>query len=112
MSNRIDPGHQGIVDKTGSHKVPGSGRGTSAQPGESASSGKTTAKTSLRDTVVLTKRSQLLERLEKTAAQLPEINRARVEAVKADIADGKYRIDADNIADILLRIDKEIGDSS
>ena len=112
MSNRIGPKHHGIVDKTDSHKVPGSGPGASAQSGETVNAGKTAGKTSLRDTVMLTERSQLLERLDQTAAQLPAIDRARVEAVKADIADVRYQIDADNIADILLRLEKEMGDSS
>ena len=110
MSNKIGPKHPGIVDKTDSHKVPGPG--AALQPDKSPSSGKVSGDNSLHDTVVLTERSQLLQRLEKTAAELPEIDRARVEAVKADIADGKYQIDVDNLADILLRIEKEMGDSS
>lgn len=111
MSNKIDPMHHGIVDKTG-HKVSGPARGTTVQPGGSAGSGKSTGKTSLSDTVVLTDRSQLLERLHNIAAKLPAIDRARVEAVKADIANGKYQIDVDNIVDILLRIEEEFGDRS
>ena len=109
MSNKIDPIHHGVVDKTG-HKVSGSGRGATVQPGGSAGSGKSTGKPASIDTVVLTERSQLLERLEVIAAKMPSIDRARVEAVKADIANGKYQIDADNIADILLRIEQEFGD--
>ena len=112
MSNRIGPKHPGIVDKTDSHKVPGSGRGAPVQPGKSSTSSKVSGGNSVRDTVELTERSQLLERLEKTAAASPGIDRARVDAVKADIAAGKYQIDAENIADILLRIEKETGDSS
>ncbi len=104
--------HRGIVDKTGSHKVPGSGRAAPAQPGESASSSKRIGKSSSSDTVVLTDQGQLLEHLEKTVAQLPAIDRARVEAVKNDSASGKYEIDVDNIADILLRTEKEFGDQS
>ena len=112
MSNRIDGVHRGIVDKTSSHKVPGSGRAAPAQPGEAAGSSKSSGKSSSSDTVVLTDHGQLLERLEKTVAQLPAIDPARVAAVKNDIASGKYEIDVDNIADILLRTEKEFGDQS
>ena len=104
--------HRGIVDKTGSHNVPGSGRAAPARPGESASSGKSSGKTSSSDTVALTDHGQLLERLEKTVANLPAIDPARVAAVKNDIASGKYKIDVDNIADILLRTEQEFGDQS
>ncbi len=109
MSNRIDPLHSGIVDKT-NHKVSESSRGTTVQPGGSAGSGKSPGITASNDKVTLTGRYQLLERLEKTAAKLPAIDRARVEAVKADIANGKYQIDVDNIADILLRTEQVFGD--
>ncbi len=109
MSNRIDPMHRGMIDKT-DNKVSESGRGTTVRPGGSAASGTPAGKTASSDTVTLTDRYQLLERLEKTAAKLPAIDRARVEAVKADIANGKYQIDVDNIADILLRTDQELGD--
>ena len=109
MSNRIEPPHRGMVDKT-DQKVSESSRGTTVQPGGSAGSGKSPGKAALSDKVTLTGRYQLLERLEKTAAELPAIDRARVEAVKADIASGKYQIDVETIADILLRTEQEFGD--
>ncbi len=101
--------NRGIVDKT-DHKVSESSRRTIVQPGGSAGSDKSPGKASLSDKVTLTGRYQLIERLEKTAAKLPAIDRVRVDAVKADIASGKYQIDVDNIADILLRTEKEFGD--
>lgn len=111
MVNGIDPMHHGIVEKPG-HKVSGADGGAAvARPDQSTETNASTAKSLPGDTVVLTERAQLLERLEKTAAALPVIDRARVDAVKADIAAGKYEIDADNIADILLRAEREFGDS-
>lgn len=110
MVNGIDPMHHGIVDKTG-HKVAGSAGGAAVRPDQSTDSSASKAKTDISDTVMLTQRSQLLERLEKTAVDLPVINQARVDAVKADIADGKYEIDVDNIADILLRAERDFGDT-
>lgn len=111
MSNRIDPMHHGIVNKSG-NKVSESSSGAKVQPAGSADPGNSTAKTTLRDTVVLTDRSQLLERLEKTAAHSPTFDQARVDAVKQDIASGNYQVDVDNIADILLRFEQDPGDSS
>jgi len=66
-------------------------------------------KTSAGDTVELTSSAKLLERLEKTLASMPEIDTARVAAVKAQIENGEYQIDVDSIADALIRTDKEIG---
>lgn len=74
MSNKIDPIHHGIVDKS-DQKVSESRRGATVQPGGSAGSGKSTGKTTSVDTVILTERSQLFERLEVIAAKLPSIDR-------------------------------------
>jgi len=111
MSNRIDPMQHGIINKS-DNKVTGSGSGAKVQSTESTGPGKSVDGTALVDTVVLTGRSQLLERLEKTAASLPVIDRAKVDAVKADIAEGNYHVDVDNIADLLLRSEQELGDLS
>jgi negative regulator of flagellin synthesis FlgM len=112
MSNRIDSPNYGISDKTDNYKVPDSGRGLAVQSDQSSGTSKAAgADNPVRDTVVLTERSQLLQHLEKTAAELPVVDQGRVDAVKADIANGNYQIDVDNIAEILLRIEKDFGDS-
>lgn len=110
MVNGIDPMHHGIVDKA-DHKVVGPDSGTAIKPDKSTENSAAKAKSELSDTVVLTERSRLLERLEKAAMELPAIDQARVDAVKDDIAAGKYEIDVDNIADILLRAEREFGDT-
>ncbi|MBT8085341.1 MAG: flagellar biosynthesis anti-sigma factor FlgM [Woeseia sp.] len=61
------------------------------------------------DTVELTSGAKLLERLEKSLESLPDINQERVDAVKTAIANGDYTIDADKIADALVRFDREFG---
>lgn len=107
MSNRIDPMTQGLLGKiaehttgtTGSKKV--GGAGTSA-PGNVTSS-------AAGDTVELTSSAKLLERLEKTFASLPEIDRARVDAVKSAIENGDYEVDPDKIAAALLYTDLQLG---
>ncbi|MBT8098028.1 MAG: flagellar biosynthesis anti-sigma factor FlgM, partial [Woeseia sp.] len=60
-------------------------------------------------TVELTSGAKLLERLEKSLDSLPDINQERVDAVKTAIANGDYTIDADKIADALVRFDREFG---
>jgi negative regulator of flagellin synthesis FlgM len=59
--------------------------------------------------VELTSSARLLERQEKSFASLPEIDRARVEAVKTAIANGEYQIDAGRIAAALLRTEQQLG---
>lgn len=105
MSNRIDPNLSGVAGKAG-QKVGGSGN--AAGPGRAEGPSKSGVKPAAGETVVLTERSQLLEGLEKKIASMPAIDNARVEAVKADIQSGNYQIDADNIAELLLRVEADL----
>ena len=112
MSNRIDPVQNGITQKPDKRTTESSPAATPSVSGAARSESSDARPAPAGDTVVLTERSQLLERLEKAAASLPEVDIARVEAVKADIASGNYRIDVDNIAEIILKSDAEFGESS
>lgn len=100
MANRIDSVQNGITPK------PTKGTSESGSGGNVRSSGDTTSVKAVvpgpKDTVVLTEQGQRLEALEKAAAAVPTVDRARVDAVKADIASGNYQVDVENIADILL----------
>ena len=60
------------------------------------------------DTVELTSNARLLERLERNLESVSEIDRARVEAVKQQIENGEYQIDAESIANAILKLDMEI----
>lgn len=62
------------------------------------------------DTVELTSSAKLLERLEKSLASLPDIDSARVAEVKNAIENGDYEIDADAIADAMIRFDRSLGE--
>jgi negative regulator of flagellin synthesis FlgM len=64
----------------------------------------------LTDTVNLTSNAKLLERLDKTLASLPAIDSGRVAEIKAAIENGDYQIDADAIADAMIRLDRSLGD--
>ncbi len=61
------------------------------------------------DRVELTSSARLLERLEKTFDSFPELDRARVDAVKDAIKNGDYRVDADRIAAALIVSDRQLG---
>ncbi len=62
------------------------------------------------DTVQLTSGSKLLERLEKSLASLPDVDSARVAEVKAAIENGEFEIDADAIADAMIRFEQMLGE--
>lgn len=62
------------------------------------------------DTVNLTNSAKLLERLDKTLASLPAVDSARVAEIKTAIENGEYQIDADAIADAMIRLDLSLGD--
>jgi negative regulator of flagellin synthesis FlgM len=104
MSNRIDQMAQGLLGKIAENSSAGARKvGSTAAP-VSGKAGSTSPDAIARDdTVELTSSAKLLERLEKTLASLPEIDRARVDAVKTAIENGEYQIDADKIAAALLR---------
>ncbi len=62
------------------------------------------------DTVNLTNSAKLLERLDKTLAALPVINADRVAEIKTAIENGDYEIDAEAIADAMVRLDHSLGE--
>lgn len=99
---------QGLLGKIG-NKVGETGT-TKKLDGGAAVAGKEPAgRAATGETVELTSGAKLLERLEKTLSGLPDVDRARIDAVKAQIENGDYQIDADKIADAMLRLDQEIG---
>lgn len=108
MSNTIKPVDNSMInklgDKLGSTKEALSTSG--AHRIDKQPAGAAEAKP---DTVELTSGAQLLERLDKSLASLPDIDQGRVDAVKTAIANGDYTIDAEKIADALIRFDREFG---
>lgn len=107
MSNRIDPMDQGMLGKIGNkvgdakttEKVDGAATKGNEQSSQPAQTG---------DTVELTSSARLLQRLDQTLATASEIDSAKVDAVKTAIANGEYEVDAEKIADALLRSDKAL----
>ena len=102
----MDPSALGKVgnkanDTSASRKVSG-------DAGASKDTAQSAAPTS--DTVELTSSAKLLERLEKTLASLPAVDSNRVAEVKAAIENGEYEIDADAIADAMIRFERSLGE--
>lgn len=62
------------------------------------------------ETVNLTNDAKLLARLDKALESLPAVDQQRVAEIKAAIANGEYEIDADAIADAMIRLDRSFGD--
>jgi negative regulator of flagellin synthesis FlgM len=108
MSNSIKPVDHGMLTKIG-EKVGGTKDPLSASGVNRVDERKSAGKASAGETVELTSGARLLERLEKTLAAMPDIDAGRVDAVKTAIANGDYVIDAEKIADALIRSDRELG---
>ena len=71
-------------------------------------SGKEAARSA--DTVQLTSSAKLLERLEKTLASLPAVDSARVAEIRDAIEKGDYEINAEAIAEAMIRFDRSFGE--
>ena len=72
--------------------------------------GKPDAKGPASDKVELTNDAKLLEKLDKALASAPDIDEVRVAEIKAAIESGNYEINADAIADAMLRFEQLLGD--
>lgn len=111
MANRINPVDQGMIGRINGRASEksgeaGSARGVSGDSPLSRKDGGTVAG----DTVELTSSARLLERLEKSLAGMPELDTSRIESVRAAIERGDYQIDADRIAEALMKSDRELGE--
>lgn len=102
----MDPGTLGKiggkVDEAGTSKKVSPDSGSPQQSGVDARSAT--------DTVKLTSNAKLLERLDKTLAALPAVDSDRVAEIKVAIQNGDYQIDADAIADAMIRLDRSFGE--
>ena len=58
--------------------------------------------------MTLTSEAAGLLKLEESLAEIPDIDSARVAALKSAIADGSYQPDPEKIVDRLLNIEKDI----
>ena len=109
MSNTINPVDQGMHGRIGD-KIGETSTTRKLEVATPVGRKKAQAKPESGDTVELTQSAKLLERVEKTLAEAPAVDSARIEAVRADIANGDYSIDADKIAEALIRTEREFSE--
>ncbi len=100
---------QGTLGKIG-NKVDETTTGSTVAPNASKPEQSAVPPVSTGDTVNLTSSAKLLERLDKTLESLPAVNAERVAEIKSAIENGDYEIDADAIADAMIRLDRTLGE--
>lgn len=84
--------------------------GSKVSPSKAAPESTAERATQSSDTVRLTNRAQLLERLEKSLETLPAVDSQRVSEVKSAIENGNYEIDSDAIADAMILFERTMGE--
>lgn len=83
-------------------------KGKAASPApevKSATPAKSAAKTDAKDKVVLSQEAQTLGRLQAKINSSPDVNMEKVEELKRAIAEGRFEINADRIAENMLKQD-------
>ena len=90
----------------------GTNRSSAAEPGKGASvpSGETAkaATSTGGDQVAISSHAQRIQSLEAQIQQMPEVDMARVEAIKSAIEDGSYKVDTESTAQKMLAIETSI----
>lgn len=110
MTNKIGPTDQTMINRVG-NKIDESRPADRVSSERAAPEGTQAGQTSARDTTVqLTSGAQLLERLEKSLESLPAVDSQRVDEIKTAIANGDYEIDAQAVADAMLRLEMSFRD--
>lgn len=61
--------------------------------------------------VQITDGARQLAALERAIADVPAVNQARVEQVSKALAEGRYQVRAEHVADKLLRMDETLADA-
>ena len=100
---------QGVLGKIG-NKVDETTTGSKVAPNSSKSEQSAAPPVATSDTVNLTSSAKLLERLDKTLESLPAVNAERVAEIRNAIESGDYEIDADAIADAMIRLERSFGE--
>lgn len=101
MADKINGYGRSGVDIT-STRLRAMERGKDA--GQSARSGSASGQ----DAVQLTSTATSLKQIETRLASIPDVDRARVDAVRQRVEAGAYKVDANRIADRLLRFERDL----
>ncbi|MCR9278804.1 MAG: flagellar biosynthesis anti-sigma factor FlgM [Pseudomonadaceae bacterium] len=81
-------------------REPGSESAKSSQPDSQASG--------TRVEVDLSGDASRLTRLEAEVRDLPEVDKSRVEAIRAQIAEGRYHVDPERLAEKFISLEREL----
>ncbi len=98
----IDPSNPSLNKASGA--TTGSTKPKPAASPEAPAAGKPAAKAA-GDNVSLSSQAQTLGRLEQAMQKSPEVDEAKVSAIKQAIAEGRYQINSDRIAERMLAQD-------
>jgi negative regulator of flagellin synthesis FlgM len=104
MNNPINPINRAATNSVNNNSTTGSQAGaanvdTTAKGGNNVKS---------EDTVSLSSRSQQVIELQQHLDSSTGIDRARVDAIKQQIAEGNYPLDAEKIAENMLKIEQSL----
>ena len=100
---------QGLIGKVG-NKVDETSVDRKVSRDSGSTGGPVKDPVSTNDTVELTSSAKLLERLEKSLVSLPAVDSTRVAEITTAIENGRYQIDADAIAEAMIRFEQLLGD--
>jgi negative regulator of flagellin synthesis FlgM len=100
MSIQIDPKRNPLLDPDMGISLDKNSYGKKTDTDAAASAAAT-----LTDKIELTAHSKTLKELEQKISALPDVDMEKVAEVKARIASGQYRMDAERIADKMLAMD-------
>ena len=78
------------------------------KPERSGEAGGKSRSASASDAVSITDTATNLKRIEAGLSQQPEVDRARVEAVRERVESGNYKVDANEVAQKLLRLEQDL----
>jgi negative regulator of flagellin synthesis FlgM len=67
------------------------------------------SKASSRDAVSLSEQGRAIGQMSSQLASSPAFDSAKVQAIKEAIANGSYMVDADKLADNMIRFENELG---
>jgi negative regulator of flagellin synthesis FlgM len=107
MADKISGYGRNGVDIT-STKTRGPDRNERADQGDKAESGKRTTGGSTASHVQLTDTATNLKQVEARIAELPDVDRARVDAVRQRVESGAYQVNAGRLADRLLAFERDL----
>lgn len=104
MTNPINPMNRAAANSVNNNTPAGS----QASDASTDALAKNTNSSGSEDTVSLSSRSQQVIELQQHLDSSTGIDRARVDAIKQQIAEGNYPLDAEKIAENMLKIEQSL----